>query len=451
MKKWWLLVIGLGVALRVVGLSQMPAGVIPEEALLEYRAGLLRTEGRDETGRKWPIVFSSFGGYQGPATSYLAMLGGTRWPMALVSIGGLIAFGVISKNVVAVAVLALSPTMIMLSRSVSEWNAMLNIGLIVATIIIWRVKKQRRKFYFGIMGLLVIAWLWLMRSQFNFADDISIINGINRFRQTGSRLFYNKSYYGLRLVENYFDNIKPQYWFVGGDKNSIYGQTNYGILLAGFLPAFLLGLQKILKEKKWWLVGLMLIGVLPSVVSYPSPNQERVVIATLAVAMICALGWRRWMAVLVAINLAWVVGDGIKNEARRIGAQRKTEIVELAKLVEREIDNYETIYVSDGYCPDVGVVLAAKLGWKTNLWGEGLKSKQWINQIDKIIIGQKDSWERGEGRILMITSNNDEMEMLEKYEVVDKKAAGGCWRSMDKLTNYKLWQKTTTECRPRKK
>ncbi|OGL52751.1 hypothetical protein A3K55_01310, partial [Candidatus Shapirobacteria bacterium RBG_13_44_7] len=246
-----------------------------------------------ETGRRWPVVFSSFEGYQGPVNSYLAMMGGARWPMAVLSVAGLVAWGWLTKNLVATAVIALSPTMIMLARSVSEWQAMVNLGLILMAIWGWKVKGRWRWVSLGIGVLGIVVWLGLVRGQFNFMSDISIINGINQFRGSGSRWLYNKSFYGLRLGENILDNLKPQYWFAGGDRNSIYGQTNYGLGLVAFLPAFLLGLKKTLKEKKWWLVGWLVVGILPSALSLPTPNQERLVGAMLAVAVICGMGWPR--------------------------------------------------------------------------------------------------------------------------------------------------------------
>lgn len=450
MKKWWLIIIIIGAGLRLIGLDQWPMGETTEEALYKYRGTELREEGKDETGRKWPIVFSSFKGYQGPVVSYLTMMGGARWPMAILAVAALVAWGYLSKSLVATAVVALSPTMIMLSRSVSEWNAMLNVMLILGALIRWRVKKNNRNKYWIVLGLVVGGWLWLMRGQFNFGSDISIINGINRFRENGSRWFYNKSFYGTRLVENWLDNLKPQYWFAAGDKNSVYGQTNFGVVLAAFVPAFLLGLQKTLKEKKWWLVGWMIVGVLPSVLSCPSPNQERVVVAVLAVALICAYGWRRWMTMLVIVNLLFVTFDMVKNEPRRIQAKRLTGTVGVAKEISDRVNNYDWIYVSDGYQPDIGTVLAADLNWKTNLWGEKLQAKQWINQIGKITIGQKDSWQLTEGKILMVTSTVDELELLERLAPTKTGGSDGCWQLVTEPENYKLWHRTTVECQNRK-
>jgi len=68
-----LLVVSLGLWLRIGNLSNYPVELHSQEALLGWRAKSLLLTGKDETGRSWPLIFSSFEGYQLPLASYLVI------------------------------------------------------------------------------------------------------------------------------------------------------------------------------------------------------------------------------------------------------------------------------------------------------------------------------------------------------------------------------------------
>ena len=74
--KFWLvcllLVLAVGFFLRLAWLGEY--GLHSQEALLGYRGKLLSNNLVDETGRKLPLIFTSFEGYQWFLPSYLVAL-----------------------------------------------------------------------------------------------------------------------------------------------------------------------------------------------------------------------------------------------------------------------------------------------------------------------------------------------------------------------------------------
>ncbi len=69
-----LLIIGLAFFLRFYKLSEIPSGIHPDEESHGYNAFSLLKTGRDRYGQSAPVLFRSFGSYQPPIYTYLAMI-----------------------------------------------------------------------------------------------------------------------------------------------------------------------------------------------------------------------------------------------------------------------------------------------------------------------------------------------------------------------------------------
>src|SRR5258708_12719733 len=73
MIKWLLIgIVLLGFFLRVIGLSNHPAGFTPDEASFGYDAYSILKTGKDQWGHMMPLVFKSFGDDKLPVYTYLA-------------------------------------------------------------------------------------------------------------------------------------------------------------------------------------------------------------------------------------------------------------------------------------------------------------------------------------------------------------------------------------------
>lgn len=129
-----LLIFLVGLLVRLAFLEKYPAGFHSQEATLGYRGYCLAETGKDELGRPWPLLFTSFYDYQLPVPSYLVALAvkllglsvlAVRWPFAVFgSLAVLALFGVIrqlfpkreSLAYWAVFLLAIVPWSVFLSR-----------------------------------------------------------------------------------------------------------------------------------------------------------------------------------------------------------------------------------------------------------------------------------------------------------------------------------------------
>ena len=69
-----LLIIGLAFFLRFYKLGEIPSGIHPDEESHGYNAFSLLKTGRDRYGQSAPVLFRSFGSYQPPIYTYLAMI-----------------------------------------------------------------------------------------------------------------------------------------------------------------------------------------------------------------------------------------------------------------------------------------------------------------------------------------------------------------------------------------
>jgi len=85
-------IFALGLLLRIVGLSDHPAGFTPDEASFGYDAYSVLRTGRDQWGNFLPLSFKSFGDYKLPLYGYLAV--------PFVAVFGLSEFAVRLPNVV---------------------------------------------------------------------------------------------------------------------------------------------------------------------------------------------------------------------------------------------------------------------------------------------------------------------------------------------------------------
>jgi len=141
----------LGFCLRLYNLEDYPKGFHPKEALTGYRSFLLLNDHRDETGRNFPLFFTSFQDYQLPVPTYITIpfikaLGlnknAVRLPFALVSSFSLLCFYLLVRHffpneprvaIFALLFFSLSPGNLFLSRFASENNLSLNIFIIGLT------------------------------------------------------------------------------------------------------------------------------------------------------------------------------------------------------------------------------------------------------------------------------------------------------------------------------
>lgn len=153
-----LLILGIAVLTRWVGLGKIPGGILPDEAYGAYNAWALLKEGIDSRGYHFPVYFVAWGSGMNVLYSYLAMplfrlFGATitvyRIPQALFGTLGVYAAYVLGRELYNENfglffsfVLAINPWNIMNNRFALESNLAPSMLLIAVTLLVLGMKKK---------------------------------------------------------------------------------------------------------------------------------------------------------------------------------------------------------------------------------------------------------------------------------------------------------------------
>lgn len=140
-----------GSLLRLLNLSKYPVGFHSQEAIVGYRANCILTTGKDELGRKTPLLFSSFVDYQLPVQTYLTVIS--------TKLFGLNPFavrfpGAIMGSLVVLAIYGLAK--VFFNEKIALWSAFLA-AISPWTVFLSRVAfPQSLSFSFFVIGLLFL-------------------------------------------------------------------------------------------------------------------------------------------------------------------------------------------------------------------------------------------------------------------------------------------------------
>lgn len=154
-----------------------------------------------------------------------------------------------------------------LSVAVNPWGVWLSKGesweMVGFSLLIWGVFfifKKKFRFLSGILLLLMIGvtLIWLpIGANSSLLLDQGPLSNVNTLRGQNlsvgapliSNLFFNKSYYLIKILENFLSHFNLSYLFAKGDGNPLHGPKSFGPLLLVFLPFFTSGLISMIKEK----------------------------------------------------------------------------------------------------------------------------------------------------------------------------------------------------------
>jgi hypothetical protein len=466
-------IILIGFSLRVGWLGKYPIGFHSQEALLGYRGKLLADNLVDETGRKLPLIFTSFEGYQLPMPSYLVAISvkifglnewAVRFPLAVMGCLGLMAFlGILyqlfpkKKWIVfwSVLVMAINPWSVFLSRTTSEIFLLFNLFLLISWLFLVLVYKRYLKaltilligIFLIFLSITISYWRLpaakqdFINKNFGFFTNLSILNSINQMRGENlnfgdpilGKLFYNKTFYALKFFEKTAQQLNPQFYFAAGEGNPFHGLTNFGPILVVFLPLFLFGIWHLFKTKelskyKKWLLILFFFAILLSAFDSHIFNQEKLVFAFPVMAILIGYAINRLkkyqvvlLIVLLIFNFSFVFYDAFRKEPLRAQEEWQFGVKQMLWKLEPLLDNYDKVFLTDSYSQDIGSQFLfyfnypqEKLRLETNLQEGKVFYRQWLNQIGKIRIGQKESWQIDPGEKGVFVILPKEKELLNK-------------------------------------
>lgn len=482
------IIISLGVLLRVLWLGNYPAGFHSEEARLGYRGRLISQDLRDETGRKLPLFFTSFSGYEFPLASYLVAISvrlfgsgeaAVRFPFAVSGSLAIFAFYNLVKNffpekrsivIWSTLVFALSPWLVFLSRTVSDWALAFHLSLIGIWILTQISKHSSRKVPIFLASAVIIistivivmyfrlpgSMAELKNNDMGFFQSLAITNSINQFRghdnESGNpmlgKLLYNKSYFAISLLGSLFASISPRFYFAAGDTNPLHGLTNFGPIPVVLLPIFFYGLWLFLiedpdnKTKKIIIALAFLFFLIPSTIDKNSPNQEKLIFVFPFISLMIGQGAsrlkRRWSCLLIiclSFNLIYIANDALAKEPVRSQAVWEYGIKDLATYLNQVSPRFDRVYLSDNYSPDIGSHLAYYLNIKTRLTTFSPKSR--IDTIRNIQIGNFRDWKVSSSENVLFVLSPDQLADFSGKAVQkdrSKKIVKVCYQSTGELT-----------------
>lgn len=230
------LVIFLGAILRLWSLGNGPESFLSKEALLGWRANSILTIGKDETGRLFPLIFSSFNGYQLPFSTYLLIpflkifglsVFGIKLPFVLM---GIIGIWVLYKTVLLIFpknrelalwvafFLAINPWEIYLSRSCSSTALAFNLFLFGFYFYLSNINSLSFKNSF----LTVMFWslsLYSDKASWFFIFPFLIFGSIYFLKKNLSKEFFLLFLIWLPLLFSYIKAPQAKIDFLSNDLN----------------------------------------------------------------------------------------------------------------------------------------------------------------------------------------------------------------------------------------
>lgn len=355
-----LIIVVCAALLRFWQIGVNPPSLTWDEVAWGYNAYSLSIDGRDEFGKFLPYTYlESFGDFKPPMYAYLTVIPvlffgltefATRFPSALLGVVTVLITYLLVKRIfytseqreiyglVTVAILAISPWHIMLSRAAFEANVAtffivcgvwmflkgiqdnkwyltlaamsfvlslytFNSARIVVPILVtilgfafWRVllKHKVQSGAAGIVGALfllpIVPFLLSPQASLRFKEvnifsDISIIERVNQQIENDhnalwSRVLHNRRLaYGVEYLKHYFDNLSPMFLFIKGDGNPKFSTQDIGQLYIWEIPFILSGIFLLFRRKEgyWWIIPLwLLIGIIPAGTARETPHALRI-------------------------------------------------------------------------------------------------------------------------------------------------------------------------------
>ena len=404
---------------RLYKIAQIPSSVYWDEASIGYNAYSVLTTGRDEWGEFLPLHFRAFGEFKLPVYIYsvipfIKIFGlnalSVRFPSVLFSFLTIIFVYLLARkmkiskvgSVFSAFFLATTPWLFIFSRAGYEATA----GLLFFIVgIYFYLKSHDNKLWFLVSSLSFIVSVYsynsfrilspviflLLLSHYIFSNrkrirDYITIIGLSIVIFLISLIPVARLYildYGaaraqtvslqgtapekiLQFGKNYLSHFSPKFLFIKGDSNVRSQIPGFGQLYVFSLPFILLGIVKIVKDKRieWYFVlFVFLLAPIPAAITRESPHALRSIAIVPLYALIAAYGleymleifkkYKNFIITLTTfvflgffINYLWNffnIYPSISSEAWQYGY--KAVNIEYKE----EFPEYSTIYISDFY------------------------------------------------------------------------------------------------------
>lgn len=149
------------------------------------------------------------------------------------------------------------------------------------------------------LSLIPIARLYILDAGFGRAQGFSLFPSVRRVYDLSGKPHLQfvidrskQSNWALTLVtftKNYFSHFSPQFLLTKGDSNMRNQQSGFGEV---YLPEFILlilGIFILIKDKRWLILSLFLLGPIPAAITTESPHALRAIATVPFISIICGV------------------------------------------------------------------------------------------------------------------------------------------------------------------
>jgi len=373
-KHWILLILIVATFLRLYRLNANPPSLYWDEVSLGYNAFSILTNGTDEHGTPFPVTnFLAFGDAKPPLYIYaivpfMKVFGANEWsvrlPSALAGILAVYLTFLIATHIkkplkiksqyfpiIAMALLAISPWHLQMSRVAYEANLALTLFLGALTAFLYAPKRPwlyilsailfvstwytfnayriflplfivflgvlyvkdlwKKKIYVG-LSIIVALVLTVPLIPFALSDqahlrfeEVTIFKDLDPVLDANSRIELNNNaiwakivynrrvMYASEFLDGFLDHFKVDFLFFSGDVNPRLGVREMGEMYLIELPLLLVGLYYLARRKSK--MGLLLIvwtllAVVPGAVARETPHALRILQVLPVPLIIVAIG-----------------------------------------------------------------------------------------------------------------------------------------------------------------
>ncbi len=202
---------------------------------------------------------------------------------------------------------------ILLGLSAFSYNSsrVLALPFLVLVILLFRNFKKKEILFPLISFILLISIAFFQaitvdsgaRYKWTTILDEGAITRINQLRGVSglspflNRLIYNKATYFIsEASKNYLYHFDPNFLFIKGGSNFQFSVPGIGQLYLILLPLILLGIWKMVRERKKWqlfMLGWLVIAPIPGAITRDAPHSLRTIFMTVPLVMCAVMGVSR--------------------------------------------------------------------------------------------------------------------------------------------------------------
>lgn len=259
------------------------------------------------------------------------------------------------------------------------------------------------------------GFLDIKTNDFSLFNEVGYTNSINTLRGNEiyggnpilGKLFFNKSFYLVKILDNFLSQLDPSYIFARGDTNSLHGISNFGPILLVFFPFFIYGVWTVcnsrFQKNTFLILSWLILATLPALFLVHPLQTNKFLLALYPLGLIIGLGLQKvgrlvflFFLVFLSFNILFVGYDVIGKEASRSDKIWQPLTLELAEYLKTQ--EYDSVWVTNALDPNPGPVFSYLYQtpyFKTNLASsKGRIFKVWISQIDNMrIVGSVSTYE----------------------------------------------------------